>query len=75
MTASNSVVLREALILSANYLLAVRSLEATDDEVTSRHILEMLDECVVHGSAAQRADERNGCDGAAEKARLCSSVR
>jgi len=50
MTASNSVVLREALILSANHLLAVRSLEATDDEVTSRHILEMLDECVVHGS-------------------------
>src|SRR5262245_4215474 len=55
-----SAVLREALIRFLHGLLAVGALEATNGKVTSRHFLEMLDERVVHGSASERADERNG---------------
>ncbi len=51
--------LREAFIFSADNLLAVHSLEAAHGEVAPRDLLEMLDECVVHCSAAQRADERD----------------
>src|SRR5262249_7334616 len=55
-----SAVLREALIRFLHGLLAVGALEATNGKVTSRHLLEMLDERIVHGSASERADERNG---------------
>src|SRR5262245_20178024 len=55
-----SAVLREALIRFLHGLLAIGALEATNGKVTLRHFLEMLDERVVHGSASERADERNG---------------
>ena len=48
-----SAVLREALIRFSRRLLAVGALEPANGKVTSRHLLEMLDERVVHGSAAQ----------------------
>src|SRR5262245_37058815 len=55
-----SAVLREALIRFLHGLLAIGALEATNGKVTSRHLLEMLDERIVHGSASECADERNG---------------
>jgi hypothetical protein len=54
-----SVFLREALILRTTSLPYARSSRRTN-KVAARHVLEMLDEGVVHGSTAQRADERNG---------------
>jgi hypothetical protein len=59
MTSRLSAVLREALIRFSHGLLAIGAFEAANGKVTSRHFLEMLDERVVHGSAAQRTDERN----------------
>src|SRR6266511_1402709 len=55
---TGSAVLSEALIFSPNEVLAVDSFEPADGEMTSRHLLKMLDKRVVHGSAAQRADDR-----------------
>src|SRR5262249_50005206 len=55
-----SAVLREALVCFSHGLLAIGALEAANGEVTSRHLLEMLDERVVHGSAAERTDEGDG---------------
>src|ERR1700730_1818279 len=54
-----SAVLGEALIRLPHRLLAIGALEAANGKVASRHLLEMLDERVIHGSAAERADERN----------------
>src|SRR5262249_29884329 len=62
-TSRPSALLREALIRFLHRLLAIGALEAANSKVTSRHLLEMLDERVVHGSAAQRADERDGLSG------------
>ena len=62
-TSRPSAVLREALIRFSHCLLAIGTLEAANGKVTSRHLLKMLDERVVHGSAAQRTDERDGLSG------------
>src|SRR6266508_310813 len=48
---TGSAVLSEALIFSPNEVLAVDSFEPADGEMTSRHLLKMLDKRVVHGSA------------------------
>src|SRR5258705_1492032 len=58
-SAPSLVLLGEALILSAHHLLAIRSFEAANDKVAPRDVLEMLDERVVHGSAAECTEEWN----------------
>ncbi len=52
--------LREAFVLSTHQFFAVRPLESAYREMAARHVLEVLDECVVDRSAAQCTDQRNG---------------
>src|SRR5882724_387881 len=50
--------LGEALVFFLDTGFAVGSFEPANGEMASGHILEMLDEGVVHGGAAERADDR-----------------
>jgi len=47
-----SVVLGKALIFRPDKVFAVNPFEPADSEMTSSHLLKMLDKRVVHGSAA-----------------------
>jgi hypothetical protein len=51
-----SAVLRQALIFGPDNGVAVDSFEPTNGEMTSRHLLKMLDEGVIDGSAANRTE-------------------
>src|SRR6266481_9447445 len=50
----------EALVFLSHGVLAVHPLEAANGEMAARHLLEMLDEGVVHGRPTDCADDRNG---------------
>ena len=52
--------LRKALVLLPDGLFAIRALQAPNGKVTLTHLLEMLDERLIDGSAAGRTDDRNG---------------
>src|ERR1700681_3954583 len=54
-----SALLRKALIFGLHNVLAVDSFEPANCEMTSSHLLKMLDEGVVDGSATNRTDNRN----------------
>src|SRR5262249_7602049 len=48
------------LVCGLNSTLAVAPFEPTHDEVRPRHLLEVVDERVVHCCTTERADERHG---------------
>src|SRR5262245_16422482 len=50
----------ETLIFPMHEVLAIGPLEPANDEVAACDVLEVLDERVIHGGAAQRADHRDG---------------
>jgi hypothetical protein len=52
-------VLRQALIFGPDSVLAVDSFEPANGEMTSSHLLKMLDEGVIDGSAAPIATSRS----------------
>src|SRR5262245_4271885 len=49
---------RKPIIFPSNELLAVISFELTDSKMSSCDLLEMLQKCIIHGSATQRANNR-----------------
>src|SRR5206468_3733258 len=50
----------EALVLRLHHVLAVASFEPANAEMPARHVLEMLDEGIVHSGAPERAENRDG---------------
>ena len=55
-----SVLASEPLIFGPDHVLAIHAFEPADSEMPPRHILEMLDKRIVHGSPTERADDRDG---------------
>src|SRR5262249_2901636 len=48
------------LVCVSDGILAIASFEPPHDEVRTRHLLEVVDECVVHRCATERADDWHG---------------
>jgi hypothetical protein len=58
-----SKLLSDLIVFSADHILAIKPLEATDRKMTTGHVLEMLDERIVHRGAAKGANDRKGLRG------------
>jgi hypothetical protein len=54
----SSKLLSDPVVFSADLILAIKPLEPADCEMTTGHLLEVLDERVVHRGASKGADDR-----------------
>jgi len=55
---SESRLLSDLIVSSADLVLAIKPLEPTDRKMTTGHVLEMLDERIVHRGAPKGANDR-----------------
>jgi len=55
-----SGILTKVLVRSENNIFAVLSLKSADGKMTARNRLEVVDKCIVDGSASERANDRDG---------------
>src|SRR4030088_2478846 len=54
----------DLVVFSADLILAIKPLEPADRKMTTGHVLEVLDERIVHRGAPKGADDRNCLRGA-----------
>ena len=53
-----SKLVSDLVVFSADLILAIKSLEPADRKMAAGHVLEVLDERIVHGGAPKGADDR-----------------